>query len=181
MSNGKVTTEGALALTEVQDKTLTAVLNLIIPPSDDGRMPGATEYDILGYIQDAARDLIPTLAEELDQLEGVAQAQAGTTVHLARRGGGAWVDNPDSRKPTALHGQARRTHRVMLLPARPRALAHRHGGPRAVSERLRRRSGRSVIARSSSSPWPSVSGRRRRLRRICLRVNACVRVGGGVA
>ena len=78
MSNGKVTTEGALALTEVQDKTLTAVLNLIIPPSDDGRMPGATECDILGYIQDAARDLIPTLAEELDQLEGVAQAQAGT-------------------------------------------------------------------------------------------------------
>ena len=37
-------------LNEKQEKTLMALLNLIIPPSKDGRLPGAADIDFLTYI-----------------------------------------------------------------------------------------------------------------------------------
>ena len=62
-----------------QGATLDLVLNLIIAPSQDGRMPGAAEYDVLGYMIEAAPSALPVLCVELDELDAAAQSQFGTS------------------------------------------------------------------------------------------------------
>ncbi|MEJ2130716.1 MAG: gluconate 2-dehydrogenase subunit 3 family protein [Gammaproteobacteria bacterium] len=64
-------------LPEAQRATLDAVLNLIIPPSDDGRMPGAVDVDVLKHIRDAASGIIPILREELERLDDDAKVRFG--------------------------------------------------------------------------------------------------------
>ena len=64
-------------LSAQQRRTLAALLDLIIPPSGDGRMPGAAEYDIWGYIHDAAATLAPVIRDELARLDAQARAQQG--------------------------------------------------------------------------------------------------------
>jgi hypothetical protein len=58
-----------------QSAALKVVLNLIIAPSKDGRLPGAAEYDIFAYILEFTPSAIPTLLTELAQLEASAQSQ----------------------------------------------------------------------------------------------------------
>ncbi|MCP5152507.1 MAG: gluconate 2-dehydrogenase subunit 3 family protein [Chromatiales bacterium] len=65
-------------LTEAQRLTLHAVLDCIIPPSDDGRLPGASEYDVLGHVRSVAPELLPTLRDELDRLEARARSVHGS-------------------------------------------------------------------------------------------------------
>ena len=61
-------------LSAKQRATLDIALNLIIPPSEDGRMPGAADYDVFAYLCEFAADALPTLERELDELEAIAQA-----------------------------------------------------------------------------------------------------------
>jgi hypothetical protein len=68
---------GTPPLDGARRETLAVVLNLIIPPSDDGRLPGAAEYDVLGHIRDRASSLLPVLREELDRLDALARARHG--------------------------------------------------------------------------------------------------------
>jgi hypothetical protein len=77
MKDSEKSAAGDILLSEAQRKTLAAVLNLIIAPSDDGRMPGAAEYDIWGYIHDAARTLASGIRDELERLDTQARAQQG--------------------------------------------------------------------------------------------------------
>ena len=63
------------ALSAIQRIALEVSLNLIIPPSEDGRMPGAAEYDVFAYLCEFAPQALPALLGELDELEGIAQAQ----------------------------------------------------------------------------------------------------------
>lgn len=65
----------ASALTAAQLQTLDAVLNLIVPPSADGRMPGAAEVGVPAYLYIEAADALPVLGEELDELERRAHAR----------------------------------------------------------------------------------------------------------
>lgn len=58
-----------IALTDAQQVTLKLVLNMIIPPSADGRMPGAADVDVQGYIQSYEKQYLDSLAAELDRLE----------------------------------------------------------------------------------------------------------------
>lgn len=62
------------ALSAAQQATLEAVLNLIVPPSADARMPGAAEVGVPAYLLAEAADALPVLRAELDQLEQRAQA-----------------------------------------------------------------------------------------------------------
>jgi hypothetical protein len=62
-------------LSPIQLATLEVVLDLIVPPSADGRMPGATEVGVPAYLLAHCADALPILREELDRLD--AQAQAG--------------------------------------------------------------------------------------------------------
>ena len=77
MRDSEKSAAGDTLLSEAQQKTLAAVLNLIIAPSDDGRMPGAAEYDIWGYIHDAASTLAPVVRDELERLDTQARLQQG--------------------------------------------------------------------------------------------------------
>lgn len=57
------------ALTAAQLAILDAVLNLIVPPSADGRMPGAAEVGVPAHLCVEAADALPALRAELDELE----------------------------------------------------------------------------------------------------------------
>lgn len=50
-------------LNEEQERTLIALLNLIIPPSQDGKMPGAADVGFLAYINN--ENLFPWIREGL--------------------------------------------------------------------------------------------------------------------
>jgi len=58
-------------------ETLTAVLRLIIPPSSDGRLPGADAYDLWGYLETAAPEHRPAIAKDLEQLDLQSQSRFG--------------------------------------------------------------------------------------------------------
>ncbi len=48
---------------------LDIVLNMIVPPSADGRMPGAAEVGVPAYLVAEAADALPLLRQELEQIE----------------------------------------------------------------------------------------------------------------
>ena len=56
-------------LTSAQRATLDIVLNMIVPPSADGRMPGAAEVGVPAYLSSEAPDALPVLRQELEQLD----------------------------------------------------------------------------------------------------------------
>ena len=56
-------------LTTPQRRVLALVLNLIVPPTADGRMPGAAAVDVPAYLIESAPDDLPRLRDELDRLD----------------------------------------------------------------------------------------------------------------
>ncbi len=60
-------------LTAAQRAALEQVLDLIVPPSADGRMPGASEVGVPAYLLAHCADALPTLRDELDRLDAQAQ------------------------------------------------------------------------------------------------------------
>jgi hypothetical protein len=67
----------ASGLTSAQSATLECVLDLIVPPSADGRMPGASEVGVPAYLLAQCADALPILREELDRLDAQAQTLSG--------------------------------------------------------------------------------------------------------
>lgn len=63
------------ALSAAQREILDTVLNMIVPPSADGRMPGAAEVGVPAYLTAEAADALPVLRGELDQLERRSRAR----------------------------------------------------------------------------------------------------------
>jgi hypothetical protein len=61
--------ESAQLLTPEQRGMLDLVLNMIVPPSADGRMPGAAEVGVPAYLFAEAPDALPALRLELEELE----------------------------------------------------------------------------------------------------------------
>jgi hypothetical protein len=61
--------ESDQALTPAQRASLDIVLNMIVPPSADGRMPGAVEVGVPAYLVAEAPDALPQLRRELEELE----------------------------------------------------------------------------------------------------------------
>ena len=56
-----------------QQRTFVAILDMIIPASDDGRFPSAADMDVLGYIAKTDRQLLDTVRTELDRLNAVSE------------------------------------------------------------------------------------------------------------
>jgi|APSaa5957512535_1039671.scaffolds.fasta_scaffold166950_1 hypothetical protein len=72
-------------LTALQQQTLSAVVDVIIPGSEDGRMPSAQELDIAAYLNDKAADLLTALAGALDGFdEGFATMDFSTRLEIVR-------------------------------------------------------------------------------------------------
>ncbi len=67
MSNDVIATDHPL--TASQQQTLAALLDTMLPASDDGNLPSARELDLIGYIVDAAEDFIPLLVEIVDSFD----------------------------------------------------------------------------------------------------------------
>ena len=79
--------------TEDQQRLVSKFLSTIIPPHEDGSMPGAGEVDILGYSRERGIDLVPVLEQALEKLaEGAHDglARAVTPPHM-RSDGDAFV------------------------------------------------------------------------------------------
>ena len=68
-TNRADTAESRQLLTSEQRAILDLVLNMIVPPSVDGRMPGAAEVGVLAYLLAEAQDALPVLRQELDELD----------------------------------------------------------------------------------------------------------------
>lgn len=66
-----------LGLSGGQRETLDLVLDMIVPPSGDGRLPGASEVGVPAFLASHAADYVPRLAEELDRLDADSRAAAG--------------------------------------------------------------------------------------------------------
>ncbi len=57
------------ALTKNQRLVLSALLDTLLPASEDGEMPSAADVDFDSYLKAQAEDFAPELAETLQQLE----------------------------------------------------------------------------------------------------------------
>ena len=64
MSNEFIVTDQPLSA--AQQKTLSALLDTLLPASDDGTMPSAGELDLIGYLREAAEEFIPLLAKIIE-------------------------------------------------------------------------------------------------------------------
>jgi hypothetical protein len=64
-------------LTDQQRSTLSALVNMIIPASEDGRMPGADELDLLAYVRDESGALNPGIQQGLNALDQAAMDEFG--------------------------------------------------------------------------------------------------------
>jgi len=110
MNNPDGTQDSNTPLSRAQHETLTVVLNLIIPPSDDGRMPGAAEYDVWGYIRDAASSLAAVIPKQLDQLDRHARGRLGKRLaSLNEHDAQAMVDEIRAVEPEFMADLARQT------------------------------------------------------------------------
>jgi hypothetical protein len=97
-------------LTSLQNETLSVLLNMILPPSADGRMPGAAGMAaLIGQIAEA-RTTLPALRECLDQLDHEAVTQYGApfaAVDEVRRV--SLLDQMRTQDPSALQQLALET------------------------------------------------------------------------
>ena len=59
MSNDVFATDHPL--TAAQQRIFSALLDTILPASDDGRMPSARELDFIGYLKEQGEDFMPSL------------------------------------------------------------------------------------------------------------------------
>ena len=77
MSDKMITTDHPLSGS--QQEILIGLLDVIIPASDDGRMPSAGEIDIMAYIETHAPEFVAALIPGLDSLGAAFAAlpQAG--------------------------------------------------------------------------------------------------------
>lgn len=57
------------SLSAAQGAILDIVLNLIVPPDPQTHLPGAAEVGVADHLRTLAADCLPTLREEIDQLE----------------------------------------------------------------------------------------------------------------
>ena len=66
---------GDTSLTATQSAILDLVLDLIVPPSAERRLPGAAELGVQAYLAAQAGDALPLIGRELDALEAQAHGQ----------------------------------------------------------------------------------------------------------
>ena len=66
-------------LNDEQTKSLTPLLNCIVPPDADSGMPGAGELDFIGYVNEFAPEAVAGIRSELDELNTAATEEAGSS------------------------------------------------------------------------------------------------------
>jgi hypothetical protein len=61
MTNDVIATDQPL--TTEQQQTLSALLDALLPASDDGSLPSAQELDLIGYLNEKAEEFVPVLVQ----------------------------------------------------------------------------------------------------------------------
>ena len=56
-------------LSETQQKTLAALLDAMLPESEDGNMPSARELDLIGYLNEKADAFIPVVVQVVQNFD----------------------------------------------------------------------------------------------------------------
>jgi hypothetical protein len=69
MSDGNDIISTDNPLNDEQQARLAGLLDVIIPPSEDGRLPSAAELDLVAYVQTYAPEFLPALVQVLDDLD----------------------------------------------------------------------------------------------------------------
>lgn len=67
MGNDVIATDQPL--NGAQQKTLSALLDTLLPAGDDGTMPSAAELDLIAYLREAAEEFLPVLAQIIEQFD----------------------------------------------------------------------------------------------------------------
>jgi hypothetical protein len=67
MKNDAITT--AHPLSSAQERRLSALLDTVLPASEDGAMPSARELDFLAYLVEQSAEFMPALAQILDYFD----------------------------------------------------------------------------------------------------------------
>jgi len=90
-------------LTPARRETLRAVLGLLVPPSPDGRLPGAADLpQVLRHTETIAAE--PAVRDGLDALEHEATARYGAAfAALDQAGRSTLLDEFAARHPAVLH------------------------------------------------------------------------------
>ena len=82
-----------------------ALLDVILPPSADGRMPGAGDLGLAGYLAERAPDLLPAVDQALTRLDELAAARgAGGFLEATRSLRASLVHELDAEQPGLLPG-----------------------------------------------------------------------------
>ncbi|HVN87708.1 MAG TPA: gluconate 2-dehydrogenase subunit 3 family protein [Candidatus Binatia bacterium] len=111
---------GRIDLTAEGERTLASVLDEIIPPSSDGRLPGAGAIDLVGYIK-AAMPRLPELWSMI--VHGIAELDGVAEIRHGRR----FADLSGDQKVTLLNEQA------FVLPLSLHAFVGYYQHPRVVA------------------------------------------------
>jgi len=77
--NNKIVTDQPLTL--AQTELLSDLLNVLIPASDDGLMPGAGELDLKGYLQLQSPDVIAVVRQVLNHFSADFQSMSAVEGH----------------------------------------------------------------------------------------------------
>jgi hypothetical protein len=68
MTNTKIiSTDQLLSVQEIEK--LTALLSVLVPPSANGKMPGAGEFDLMAYLVEQGVDALPLIKPTLDYFD----------------------------------------------------------------------------------------------------------------
>ena len=68
-------------LTSEQAELLSSLLNVIIPPSDDGVMPGAGELDLVSYLREQTPEVVATIRQASSFFEFDFPSKSATERH----------------------------------------------------------------------------------------------------
>ncbi|MFT5391110.1 MAG: hypothetical protein ACI8PT_001302 [Gammaproteobacteria bacterium] len=69
-----------VSLSDIEKRTLDTLVDLIIPASEDGRFPAASEFDVWGYIGSVVPQFMAQFQQELARLNAQALAEYGTAL-----------------------------------------------------------------------------------------------------
>src|SRR5580704_14097972 len=127
------------SLTSAQRDDLRVIASMMIPESDEYKVPGADDAAIQG-------DILATLGRDTKMVSAALD-------HIAKLAGKPLAELDDAKRDAVVTelragGNARPRDPAMLLPRRPGAALARTGITRAVSEGARAPRGRLVAARS---------------------------------
>jgi len=68
-------------LSDLQQRTLDTLLDMMVPAGDDGRMPSAREVGFIAWLTDISPKVLPEIADGLDGIDRITQSTYGMSLN----------------------------------------------------------------------------------------------------